>query len=311
MLVAVTLPETVLCSIVVGMNSFLIAFLGGGLGMLGYGSADFLAKKVIDTFGVPRTIFFTQLITSLLLCLFLLRDASLPTFSTANLLWLAGFALFDAAGYLCLYRAFQVGKVSIVSPVASSFTILTALVSHFGFAEPFSGWKIACLALVIGGIMLIAVDPAELKRRKNNEKLSRGVGMALCVTLIFGIFYPFWDRFLSVPGYIVWVILERVLVVLLLGGYLILAAGRRPAAVGPAFFLIVPLIAAGETLARFGNSWALHATTGRTSLITALTALFPLVTLLLAHLFLKERLQRLQYAGILLVMAGLALAPLS
>jgi drug/metabolite transporter (DMT)-like permease len=298
----------------VGMSSFLIAFLGGSLGMVGYGSADFLAKKVIAALGVPRTLFLTQLITSLLLCLFLFGDSGLPEFSTINLLWLAGFSLFDSAGYLCLYRAFQVGKVSIVSPVASSFTILTALVSHFAFAERFSGLKIGCLALVISGIMLVAVDPEEIRGKGNNEKLSRGVGMALCVALIFGFFYPFWDDFISVPGYIVWVILQRVVVVLFLGGYLLLSAGRKrvsPAPGGGALLLLVPFIAVGETLARFGNSWALHATTGRTSLITALTALFPLVTLLLAHFFLKERLKRLQYCGVFLIVAGLALAPLT
>ena len=96
------------------MNSFVIAFLGGILGMLGYGSADFLAKKVIDSLGVLRSLFFTQLITSVFLCLFLLADAGLPVFSTANFLWLAGFALIDTLGYLCLYRAFQVGKIILL-----------------------------------------------------------------------------------------------------------------------------------------------------------------------------------------------------
>ena len=293
------------------MNSFVIAFLGGILGMLGYGSADFLAKKVIDSLGVLRSLFFTQLITSVFLCLFLLADAGLPAFSTANFLWLAGFALIDTLGYLCLYRAFQVGKISIVSPIASSFTILTALVSHLFFGELFSSWKIACLVLVIGGIMLIAVDPEELRRKDSTEKLSRGVLQALGVALIFGVFYPFWDRFLSAPGYIVWVILERVLVVLLLGGYLLYPGRQRPKVSGGSLFLLLPLIAGGETLARFGNSWALHATVGRTSLIVAITALFPLVTLLLAHLFLRERLRHFQYAGLLLVLAGLVLAPFS
>lgn len=293
------------------MNGFLIAFLGGGLGMLGYGTADFLAKKAIAVLGPLRTLFYTQLVTALLLCGFLLGNPGLPAVSADRVLLLALFALADTAGYLCLYRAFQIGKVSIVSPIASSFTILTALVSYFFFAERFSAWKIACLVLVIGGIMLIAVDPAELRRRRNGERLSRGVVPALGVMLIFGFFYPFWDQFISVPGYMVWVILERVLVVLFLGGWLLFASPRREAAAGRSLLLLVLFIAAGETLARFGNSWALQATVGHTSLIVAVTALFPLVTLLLAHIFLRERLQPVQYAGIFLVLAGLVLAPFS
>lgn len=293
------------------MNGFLIAFLGGGLGMLGYGSADFLAKKAITALGPLRTLFFTQLVTALLLCGFLPGGPGLPALPLDRLLLLALFALADTAGYLCLYGAFQVGKVSIVSPIASCFTILTALVSYFFFAERFSAWKIACLALVIGGIMLIAVDPAELKHGRRGGKLSRGVVPALGVMLIFGFFYPFWDQFISVPGYMLWVVLERVLVVLFLGARLLLASPRPRAAAGRSLVLLVLLIAAGETLARFGNSWALQATVGQTSLIVAVTALFPLVTLLLAHAFLHERLQPLQYAGILLVLAGLVLAPFS
>lgn len=51
------------------MTSITIAFLGGAIGMLGYGSADFFAKNALNKFGHKRTLVYSQTLT-LLLALF-------------------------------------------------------------------------------------------------------------------------------------------------------------------------------------------------------------------------------------------------
>lgn len=66
------------------------------------------------------------------------------------------------------------------------------------------------------------------------------------------------------------------------------------------------MIAVFEAIAGFGNSWALNATENSTSIIIAISSAFPLVTMLLGYIFLKERLVLNQYIGAFMIIGGIA-----
>ena len=293
------------------MNNLVIALFGGLAGMVGYGVADFLAKKTIDKLGSRKTLFYSQLVGFLFIALYLFKDSSLPIISFKNVIYISLFGIFFALGYLSLYKAFEIGKISIVSPISSSFILLTAGVSFLFFGEPFSNLKIISVALVGLGIILIAINLKEFQKGFSWSSVSKGLPQALLAFLIFGLYFPFWDKFIEGPGWAVWTILARVPLIFFL--FFSMGLSKKESLKldikQKSLIYLLVFIAFFEALAGLSNSWAFNASAGTTSVVVAATATYPLVTILLAHLFLQERLAKNQYVGIGLIMGGLILMP--
>jgi drug/metabolite transporter (DMT)-like permease len=81
---------------------------------------------------------------------------------------------------------------------------------------------------------------------------------------------------------------------------------RRPSlAIPPIQLPVLALVGTGDML---GNLlFAAASTSGLVSITSVLASLYPIVTVLLARVVLKERVARSQEAGILLTLAGVAL----
>lgn len=291
------------------MSNIVIAIVGGLLGMLGYGISDFVAKKAIDKIGDFRTLFYTQLIGALFLVLYFFNDRSIPSFDLKNIISILLFGFFNMVGYLALYKSFEVGKLSIVSPISSSYVILASLVSFLFFGETFTSLKIITLVLIICGIILTALDIKGIRDGLNLRDLSKGVPEALLVFLIFGIYVPFWDKFLEGSGWVIWVILVRIMLAFFLVIYRKVIQKKDLGISGKGLIYLLIFVAFFEALGSFGSSWGYHASFNSTSIVTAITSTYPLITATLAFIFLKERLAKYQYLGIGLIILGLAISP--
>lgn len=292
------------------MNDTTIAIVGGLAGMFGYGISDFFAKKTIDRIGDLRTLFYTQLFGALFISFYFLTNPSLPVFSAANSLYIFLFGFFNFVGYLALYRSFEKGKMTIVSPIASSYTVLVAITSFLFFGEFFSPVKLLVLLLVITGVFATAVDFKKLRDGLQSSDFSKGVPHALVSLLIFGLYIPFWDKFLEGSGWVVWVILVRLILAVVLLLYSLFIEKKPILFKGWSIAAWLVLVAFFEAAGSFGSAWAYSASANTTSVITALISGYSLVTAVLAFIFLKERLVLNQYIGVLLIIAGLILMPL-
>ena len=103
--------------------------------MLSWGLADFFAKKAIDKIGYVRTLLMNQFIALGPILVYTILSSSLPKISIE----LAGITIaasfFGIVGYLYFYKGLQNGKISIVSPITSSWAVVTVLLSFFIFGE--------------------------------------------------------------------------------------------------------------------------------------------------------------------------------
>jgi len=129
--------------------------------------------------------------------------------------------------------------------------------------------------------------------------------MALGAALGFGLFYVFVDAGTAVPGSSpLWVVAgARASSLLMLCA--IALAGRRPPRwpgrrIGP-----VALIGVADTGANLLFAYA--ATRGNLGVVGVLGSLYPVATVLLARWLLDERLSRVQNAGVVLALTGVAL----
>src|SRR5687767_5399383 len=126
-------------------HELLIALLAGLAGMLGWGFADFFAKKTIDEIGDIVSLAwahvfgtFALVLAALFQVTILHKQINIPNdLQTFSLLLF--FGVLQAAIYLLVYKGFGKGQVAVLNPVFASFSGLTALMSILIFGEIVSG----------------------------------------------------------------------------------------------------------------------------------------------------------------------------
>src|SRR5882724_1135472 len=122
-----------------------MGILLGLLTALTWGGADFIARFATHRIGALRSMLYMQLIGFLLLTIFL------PVLGG----WghLAGF--FNAVAGLGFYRAFEIGKMSVVAPLSASYPALTLLLSWMT-GERLSAVRIAGIICTLVGVVVVA-----------------------------------------------------------------------------------------------------------------------------------------------------------
>src|SRR5207245_7752377 len=152
--------------------------------------------------------------------------------------------------------------------------------------------------LALGGIALLAVDR---RPTESGGRLLPGVGLALVAALAFGLFLVA-IRYASRPDPVWGVLATRTGSVAAL---LLLAVAFRPR-VQVALPDLPPLFAIGVLDVGADVFFAFATTLGLLSVVSILSSLYPVATVLLARLVLQEQMARMQQAGVVLALAGVA-----
>lgn len=276
---------------------------------MGWGAADFLAKKTIDRIGDLATLFWAQVIGVIPLLLIFGFTRNIPTLHAWDPLWLLLLGVVSALSYLSLYAGFGKGQVSFLSPVFASHAALVVAVSALIFHEHITTNQWLAIGIVIFGVVAISTDPKDLGRILRTRQRSETAG--LTQVLSAGVAYALWlvmlDRFMGGRDWVFFLLVIRVGAAATLYCYarvthrsLALTAEQRQ--------LSGYLTAIGVfDVAAFGAvSWGFSATT-HTSVVAVLASAFSVPTLFLARWFLNERLVRAQQVAAGIILTGIAL----
>jgi drug/metabolite transporter (DMT)-like permease len=288
-----------------------------------WGGADFAARFASRRVGAYRTLFFMQFFGFIALSVYLksrggLFEGIAPGWHPWALAALAG--VINMIASLSLYHSFQIGVMSIVAPVSSAYPALTVALA-IASGERITALRGAGLAVTLVGVILAATtftsaaastlnetaakESATKEAAKETAHLSKGVGWAILAALGFGVLFWFLGFYVVPavgPTISVWVIR--------LTSFSVLAIAAIPARQslnlprGSVWWL---LAAVGflDTAAFVANNAGLH--TGQVSVVSVLASLYGAVTVVLAWLFLREKLERSQWFGIILIFAGIVL----
>ena len=200
-------------------------------------------------------------------------------------------------GLSAVYRGMAVGVVSVVSTIAATGPVVPILVGLVLGERPTVAQFVG-IVVTLAGIALLAFD----RRPQPGGKLVPGVGLALLAALAFGIFLVA-IRYASRPDPLWGVLATRtgsVSALLVLG-----LAFRSRIKVARAD--VPPLFAVGVLDVAADVFFAFATTIGLLSIVSILSSLYPVATVILARIVLKERMVRLQQAGIGLALAGVLL----
>ncbi len=291
-------------------NVLLIAILGGLGGMLGWGSADFFAKKAIDRVGPIKSLVWAHVFgTAILLAVFLTQlaggHASFGDFPTNASAWLglAFFGVLQMIVYWLVYQGFEKGQLSVLNPVFASYSGLVALFSFVLFGEHATVLAIVALLFIFGGNMLLNLDFSTPGKRRLNMVaglVEVGAGTILAAFWTLG-----WDKYVSgrdpitsaLCMYAFMTVAAIVLARLMKTKQLTKVAGIKK-------FLF--LMGLGEALAYVAISWGYSKTT-LTGVVALVSGAFSVPTVILAYVFLKERLTKVQWLSISIIIAGVVL----
>jgi len=297
-----------------------------------WGTADFLVRYTTRIIGTYRTLFYMQFIGLACLSIFLVASGEF-TRLVAHISWqwwiLAILtALLNIISALALYRSFEIGVLAIVSPVAASSTALTVVLAIIS-GEMISRARGLGIAAAFIGVVLAATHFTPLSDTQKVEassatldynrrysylgllrrgQLTRGVGWALAAAVCYGIDFWLLGIYIApVFGGIMPVWIIRITTISTLA---IFAMPARQSLQWPprrAWWLIIP-IGILDTLAFL--SVAIGYTADQVSVVSVLASLFSAVTVLLAWIFLHEKLQWSQWLGIVIIFLGVSLVKL-
>jgi drug/metabolite transporter (DMT)-like permease len=302
-----------------------LAIVLGLTGALCWGGADLAARFASRRVGAYRTLFFMQFFGFIALSIYLkfrggFFEGIAPGWHPWALAALAG--VINMIASLSLYYSFQIGVMSIVGPVSSAYPALTVALA-IASGERITALRGAGLAVTLVGVILAATTfapnaaspvnanperesaPKENAAPKESAHLSKGVGWAILAALGYGVLFWFLGFYVVPavgPTISVWVIR--------LTSFSVLAVAAIPAHQSlklPSGSVWWQLAAVGflDTAAFVANNAGLH--TGQVSVVSVLASLYGAVTVLLAWIFLREKLERTQWLGIVLIFAGIVL----
>lgn len=283
------------------MSATTIGLLAGLSAALCFGCGDFLAQSLARARGWLAASLAVQLVSVVLLALLGLAWPGPPT-RLAQLELALGLGSANALGIVGLYRAFELGKLSLVSPIAGSMGAFTLLFAWLGGAAP-PLLVLPGLALVLLGIVAASV-PDEHDEAGARARGLHGVGWALLSSLAFGWVFLRLGELGSALGSTWSVLALRVVAIPWL--VLVALATRKPLAEpsrrqGRAALLAVALLDSSGLLAL-----SIGGELGDASVASVLSSAFPVVTIALAHRRLRERLAWWQWLGVAAIVLGVA-----
>jgi len=274
-----------------------------------WGVADFFAAIVSRRIGAVRAQCVTQCLELVIITTVLAGRGTLAAGSPPVWAMAVGLGLCQCVGLMLLYKAFEIGTLSIVAPVASSFVIFTALLAWLG-GERAGAFAVMGAVLLFAGVVLVAQSPAKGDaRRASTAGVWHALAAAISLSFVFWLFGDLANK--SAP---LWPLLPLRLCSAA-GSALTLLLARPPVPAGPAdgtprrlLWPLVLVVVISNSLAWMSFGAASQLTYD--AVVAALSSLFAAVTIFMAWVFLKERLARVQWVGVVVILVGVLLVSL-
>jgi len=276
-----------------------LAVVFAGISALAWGTGDFsggLASKRSSPLCVM--LISTTVGLLVLVAVATIRRAPMVTSHDALFAFLAG--VFGAVGTLGLYQALARGKMGLAAPLTAAIANAIALL----YGAMTEGLPHALQG--IGFLLAILAVWCIARTREDTSQPSgehpRWLLPAVVSGIGFGLFFSFNAQFTA--SEISWAVVEVRLVtwcMIVVGAMVTRPSLGRTAKAWPL------MLVAGATSAVGDLFYALASRLGRLDVQAVLSSLYPVVTVGLAMLILRERLSRRQWAGVVLAMGAVVL----
>lgn len=220
-----------------------------------------------------------------------------PPAAGSWLAWAVGGSLFGLVGLGAFYRGLATGPMGVVAPISSAAAVIPLIVGLAGGDRP-TVVQEAGILVAIAGVVLASREEDE----RGAGRVAAGAMLAIVAAAGFGTFFVAMER--ASRGDPAWAILAARLASMTVLWVVALALRTKIPADAASLRRLAPIgfLDCGANLL-----FALATTQGLLSVVAVLGSVYPVVTVMLAHFLLHERLRPLQRVGAIGALAGAAL----
>jgi len=278
----------------------LLPILLGLASALTWGAGDFTGGLAARRVGAYRSVFYAEVIGVIFLFIIIgLTGEDLPGTRTMIFAVLAG--MLGTVGLMLLYHAMAIGMMSIAAPVSA--LLAAALPVAVGiFAEGLPDF----LTILGFGFALLAVWMISQSEGGVKDILSHlsDLKLPLIAGIGFGFYFVLMHEATGDGGAVIWpMVFSRLGGMTLITTYLLVTRSNLKIELGA-----LPIISVNGILDLGGNFFFILAgQAGRLDVASVLSSLFPGATVMLAWIFLKERLNRNQWIGVAAALVAIIL----
>ena len=265
--------------------------------MLGFGLADFIAKAILTKSNTYRTLLISQSIGTVPFLVAISFDPALPSQTILILTLVCG--AMSAALMVTYYSALRLGKATIVSPVSGCISAFAVVLSILFLHETLTIAQIALVTAVVFGILLVAFS------KTDEDSSSSRVSIALAlVVVVLGGGNAIIQKLIATGDHI---LVSFAIVRLSSVGSLIpllpLFGGLTSLKETSKGYVTMGFLGVVDALAFF--SLFMGFKTGFVSIVAPIATASPVVTIILAGLFLSERVSFRQKLGIITIITSI------
>lgn len=265
-------------------------------GAASWGVGDFLGGLAARRLAVVTVLAISQAIglAGVVAWVVLARE---PFPGVGELLPAAAAGVAGLAGLAALYRGLAVGAMAIVAPISAASPLVPLTVDAARGTTP-SSLQLLGIALVLTGIVTLSLEPSS----GSGQRIAAGAGLAVLAALGFGAFVVGIDAGADESAPWAVVAARSTAVTIALAAVLLTSASlRTPGRLLPVLVAIGVFDTAANVLV------AIATTKGAAGIVAVLSALYPVVTVVLARVVLSERISAVRRSGGVLALAGAAL----
>jgi drug/metabolite transporter (DMT)-like permease len=276
-----------------------VTAIGLSLGMaLSYGVANYVGPVLNRRLPLPWVVLAVQLVALIATALLVLATGAPAPASGAIAIGLLG-GLLNVAALGAYYMATATGAISVASPLGATGGIIP-VIAGFAAGERPSAPQLGgiCLALS-AGVLAARVPPSPDEEQRAQRRASV---YAIASGILFGFFLVLFAR--AAEDGVLWAVLDLRLAAVAVALVATGAAGlfreppweEAPKLAVPGLFLTIGTVC-----------FAAASTEGLLSVVTPVSTLFPVITVLLALVLLRERLTPSQKLGVAFALMSLCL----
>lgn len=281
------------------MNESILAATLGLVAAIGWGVSGFFdAKASRAVHPIVASLAVNGLLTviySVCYILFLHQDV---TYDIVGILYAVAGGAIIAVGALAYFTALSIGPISLASPMSSAYPLVTTLLAVVVFGNTLSIEQGMAIGLIIVGIFLVTEFLQVVMRRKT---MSKGPLLALVTAVCWGIGYAFVAQAVQISGWQQATFIELIAMMLAFGVSITFLKNKKEVSVvsvRQAFRnknIVIASLAALVAALSFNIGFTYDTTGG--AIVVALSAFYPVLTVLLALRHFDEHVRKIQLIG--------------
>lgn len=221
----------------------------------------------------------------------------MPT--TIEALYLLGLAGGTMFGTIALFQGLSSGRAGIVVPVANSYALVSVILGVFVLGEILTGLQLFAIGIVVVGLFFLSFDIRDLKR------VDRSIVFGFTALFFWGLMTFFAELVTQTMHPFVVVAYNNLIMSSLIVGYLLFTRQKLLSVIERKH--IYWGMGMSSVFAIGFLSFLTGFYKGSLSIVAVIGAASPLITAVLAHRFLGDKLNVFQYAMVCMAVGGIML----